>query len=458
MSSCQRSPSYFEFGATALTSHTQLLSLDGAGVRIFSEELLGGSAFQDFTIKGVSARPYTDEELEKFIDDGKSEAIGGEHDDNLVVWPTLLFSVTLDRASRFFVVQVCLPMVLFAYLSFGAFWINVGSGERLGFGITLILAMVAFDLWTSDYVPKCSESIFLTELDQLCGLAATLSLVQSMVVLFLFFKEDGSILPDFVRHFQLVRKVEKRITAWRHHSSHAQAKKYADRHQRSSISLQHIETVTADAGLGADVATVRRADAPADMALSPSGTTTPSTTILSPKPASGVNAQAFIAKALKDAQPPAEEVELDFSLFLCPDMGEDTPPYHPPHTHTPRRSSPYYPHNAFVPTYVNGCGDGEDRLHDGLRRNERDMATLAVPRTNSETESSPPRPATQENVAVKDITTAGKDTTDSMLTDGYLREHPLSTMPVAGLVTLGKVFYHSNVRKNLESIASANVS
>jgi hypothetical protein len=66
--------------------------------------------------------------------------------------------------------------------------------------------------------------------------------------------------------------------------------------------------------------------------------------------------------------------------------------------------------------------------------------------------------ATQENVAVKDNTTAGKVTTDPMLTDDYLREHPLMTMPVAGLVTLGKVFYHSNVRTNLESIASANVS
>ena len=410
MSSCQRSPSYFEFGATVLTSHSQILTLDGAGVRIFTEELLGGSAYQEFTIKRVSARPYTDEELEAFIADGKSETIGGAHDDSLVVWPTLLFTITLNRASRFFVVQVILPMIMFAYASFGAFWINVGSGERLGYGITLILAMVAFDLWTSGFVPKCSETIFLTELDQLCGLAATLAMVETMLVLFLFYKQDGSLMPNFIRHFDWVRQLELKLKARSHHKSHVLARQHAIRHQRSSISLQHLESVAEEGVAKRNPATDRNLDA------------SPIEIVSEPPPSS-----------IPRLSPP--------------------PPQRQPPSFTAQHENVAIKSNTSAGNATTGSMVPESAVREG------ELAALAASQQQQrqQQQSAGASPLEHSPLPPKPSSSFALWTPTTVVGDGLIE--PLVTTPVAGLITLGKLFYHSEVRTtHLERKASAHVS
>ena len=46
-------------------------------------------------------------------------------------WPVLQYSLTVDRASSFYVLKVLIPNILFTYLSFFVFWFDVRSGERL---------------------------------------------------------------------------------------------------------------------------------------------------------------------------------------------------------------------------------------------------------------------------------------------------------------------------------------
>ena len=43
-----------------------------------------------------------------------------------------------------------LPSILLALASMVVFWMSVECGERLGYGMTTILAMLATDLWTSE--------------------------------------------------------------------------------------------------------------------------------------------------------------------------------------------------------------------------------------------------------------------------------------------------------------------
>ena len=53
--------------------------------------------------------------------------------------------------------KVVMPSVTLALVSFAVFWIKPESGERLGYGITLILAEMALDIVVADNLPVCDE-------------------------------------------------------------------------------------------------------------------------------------------------------------------------------------------------------------------------------------------------------------------------------------------------------------
>ena len=62
----------------------------------------------------------------------------------------LKLDITFRRASNYYVFKVLLPSILLALASMLVFWTSVECGERLGYGMTTILAMLATDVWTSE--------------------------------------------------------------------------------------------------------------------------------------------------------------------------------------------------------------------------------------------------------------------------------------------------------------------
>eukprot|EP00559_Dactyliosolen_fragilissimus_P007258 CAMPEP_0184865458 /NCGR_PEP_ID=MMETSP0580-20130426/18199_1 /TAXON_ID=1118495 /ORGANISM="Dactyliosolen fragilissimus" /LENGTH=583 /DNA_ID=CAMNT_0027364677 /DNA_START=45 /DNA_END=1793 /DNA_ORIENTATION=- len=73
----------------------------------------------------------------------------------------IFYSLKFRRASRFYMMKIIIPSVLFAYLSFPVFFMDFESGERIGFGLNILLIMVAMDISTSDLLPICQESMWI---------------------------------------------------------------------------------------------------------------------------------------------------------------------------------------------------------------------------------------------------------------------------------------------------------
>lgn len=76
-------------------------------------------------------------------------------------WPVLQYNIGFERATNYYVMKIIVPNILFTFLSFAPFWIDVRSGERLSFGITILLAMVAVDIIAADLLPICPEYLFI---------------------------------------------------------------------------------------------------------------------------------------------------------------------------------------------------------------------------------------------------------------------------------------------------------
>ena len=71
--------------------------------------------------------------------------------------------------SDYYTFKLVLPSVVLTVLSFIAFFMDPDTGERLGFGITMILAMLASDITASGMMPVCNEKTFMDYLSQVSG-------------------------------------------------------------------------------------------------------------------------------------------------------------------------------------------------------------------------------------------------------------------------------------------------
>ncbi len=75
---------------------------------------------------------------------------------------------------------------MFTYASFGMFMLTIDSGERLGYGISVVLVTVAQEIITSNYVPLCKESLWLNTFTQISTYLTFIGLFESVLVSWLF--------------------------------------------------------------------------------------------------------------------------------------------------------------------------------------------------------------------------------------------------------------------------------
>ena len=73
----------------------------------------------------------------------------------------------LDRASFYYYNAVLVPGILFTLLSFASFFMSYQVGERLGFGVTLILAVEVGKVVIAQMVPVCGELLWIEVFNQL---------------------------------------------------------------------------------------------------------------------------------------------------------------------------------------------------------------------------------------------------------------------------------------------------
>ena len=109
---------------------------------------------------------------------------------------------TFDTPKAFPNLRLRAPPVILNLVGFSAFWLPPSCGERMGLSITAMLAALASDIVIAANLPAASEMTWFSTFSILSTAFAFLSLVESVVVLYFYYKssEDlGEFLGDRAR-------------------------------------------------------------------------------------------------------------------------------------------------------------------------------------------------------------------------------------------------------------------
>ena len=71
---------------------------------------------------------------------------------------SIKYTLTLDRLSEFFFLYIILPMIALSFLFLLVFFIPAQSGERMGFGVSILLSLTVYMLVVSEKVPENSNT------------------------------------------------------------------------------------------------------------------------------------------------------------------------------------------------------------------------------------------------------------------------------------------------------------
>jgi Neurotransmitter-gated ion-channel ligand binding domain len=100
-----------------------------------------------------------------------------------------------QRATSFYVSNIVVPTILLTYISFGIFLLDMRVGERLSFGMSLTLVIVAQQIVTSGFLPISDAKLWI---DRFIGWSfywVILGLVESVLIGYLFFIREDLIIP-----------------------------------------------------------------------------------------------------------------------------------------------------------------------------------------------------------------------------------------------------------------------
>ena len=76
-------------------------------------------------------------------------------------WPAIKWNFILSRASSYYIQFYMWPAILVTFLSFGAFFMSPDVGERLGYGITLVLTVEVGKAIFHEMLPVCGEMLWI---------------------------------------------------------------------------------------------------------------------------------------------------------------------------------------------------------------------------------------------------------------------------------------------------------
>ena len=119
-------------------------------------------------------------------------------------YPVIDYDIIIIRRTKFYIINLIWPGILIAVLASVTFLLPPECGERIGLGITNLLAMTVFLLLISESIPPTSDAIPLASqfFSVILGLSA-MALVESCVVIKFLHKTEENVthVPNFVRNF-----------------------------------------------------------------------------------------------------------------------------------------------------------------------------------------------------------------------------------------------------------------
>jgi hypothetical protein len=99
-----------------------------------------------------------------------------------VEFPTVAYTVKLQRYPRYYIVNYILPLATLVVLSTATFWLDLRGGERQGFQITLLLSVFAVAYLAAEKLPESPRDTWLEEYQSWCLILAVLPAVESAVL------------------------------------------------------------------------------------------------------------------------------------------------------------------------------------------------------------------------------------------------------------------------------------
>ena len=121
-----------------------------------------------------------------------------------VPYPVVDYDIIIIRRTSFYLLNLIWPGILIAVLAAITFLLPPESGERIGLGITNLLAMMVFLLLISESIPPTSDAVPLaSNFFSVVLVLSALALIESCIVIkFLHYSNsDVSEVPRFVRYF-----------------------------------------------------------------------------------------------------------------------------------------------------------------------------------------------------------------------------------------------------------------
>lgn len=171
-----------EFGGWMFSGGYQGIELMGDGYAFSLQEETAGSSYQEYSIGSVRCDITTFEYA----------CCPNEP------WPTLRYTIELTRSNHYYEFSMLMPTVLLCCVSFMVFGLKHEVGERLSFGITLVLAMVLMQTLVSAMLPVCGELLWV-ELFFFYNLVFSIfALLETCTVLYFAHLTQPHVIPTWV--------------------------------------------------------------------------------------------------------------------------------------------------------------------------------------------------------------------------------------------------------------------
>ena len=160
----------------------------GAINYILLKQKIDEETFKGFRV-ATENQPYTDFKIVPEL------ATCNSYSDGLVNPLDASFHLELffDRSHRHYAMFLIFPDILFATMSFGQFLLDIDSGERLSFGVTIVLIMVTQSVVVSSLLPLCREHLWINIFNFWSIIFTILPLLVTLVGFFLLRKQNLTI-------------------------------------------------------------------------------------------------------------------------------------------------------------------------------------------------------------------------------------------------------------------------
>ena len=113
---------------------------------------------------------------------------------------TLTHTITFDRTTTALYLRILtIPVMLMTFLASAVFGFDVRCGERLGYGITVLLAITAVEIIAEEKLPTCPEWLWVEAFTVGSFTISVCCLLESCVVTHLYYKQRKEDLTEWIR-------------------------------------------------------------------------------------------------------------------------------------------------------------------------------------------------------------------------------------------------------------------